>query len=332
MDDVILRHLCGEATDGDLRALEEWRAASPENEVQFRRLQALWQGLGRVRDRYPPAARPDIDAMIGEAERRRAGPRPLRFPLPAYRSLWAGYVLAAAAMVMLLFVGTRVWQMLPRSRAALEVTESWTDANGVMALTLSDGTFVRTMPGTKLDFAAARGRRLVDLYGRAFFAVAPGKDPFVVWTEGGEATARGTRFEVRTENAETRVVVVDGEVEFVSGGKLVTLGAGDVAATQAGGPLKVGSTGSVEGLWAMLDWPGALLAFQGTPLTEVADQLKQQFQAQVALGDSALGSLRVTGSFQDATLKEAITAVCAVTGITCGVRDEAFILGMPPGK
>jgi len=331
MDDVILRHLCGEATDGDLRTLEEWRAASPENEVQFRRLQALWQALGSVRDRHPPAARPDIDALIGEAERRRAGPRPIRFRMPAYRSLWAGYALAAAAMLILLFIGTRVWQMLPHTRAALEVAESWTEPSGVMALTLSDGSFVRAMPGTKLDFTAAKGRRLVDLYGRAFFAVAPGKDPFVVWTEGGEATAVGTRFEVRTDNADTRVVVVDGEVEFLSGGERVTLRAGDVAATQPGG-LKVGSTGSVEGLWAMLDWPDALLAFQNTPLAEVADQLKQQFDTQVLLGDSSVGAIRVTGSFRDSTLKDVVSAVCTVTGVTCGVLADTFILGLPPKK
>jgi transmembrane sensor len=332
MDDVILRHLCGEATDGDVRALEEWRAASPENDIRFRRLQALWEGLGNLRDRQPPAARPDIDVIIGEAERRRAGPRPIRFRMPAYRSPWAGYVLAAAAMLILLFIGIRVWQVLP-GRATLEVAESWTDANGVMALTLSDGTYVRTMPGTKLDFSAARGRRLVDLYGRAFFAVAPGKDPFVVWTEGGEATAVGTRFEVRTDNADTRVVVVDGEVEFLSGGERVTLRGGDVAATQPGGPLKVGSTGSVEGLWAMLDWPAPLLAFQNTPLSEVADQLEQQFAAQVRLGDASIGELRVTGSFRDSTLKEVVGAVCTVTGIACGIlAPDTVILGAPPKK
>jgi transmembrane sensor len=328
MDDVILRHLCGEATDGDRRALEEWRAASPENEIQFRRLQALWQGLARVEDAHPPAAMPDVDAMIREAERRRAESRPIRFPKPAYRTLWASYLLAAAAVVLLVFIGSRVWQLLPHSRAALGVTESRTDANGVMALTLSDGTFVRTMPGTRLEFTAAPGRRLVDLFGRAFFAVAPGSDPFVVWTEAGEVTARGTRFEVRTDEPDLRVVVAEGEVELTAADTTVMMNAGDVAAFQAGGPLKVGSTDSPKELWAMLDWPGGLLAFQNTPLIDVAVQLELQFGVPVRVGDEKAAQLRLTGSFQDTTAKEVATAVCAVTGIPCGSVDGAIVFGM----
>jgi ferric-dicitrate binding protein FerR (iron transport regulator) len=89
MDEVILRHLCGEATDVDRGRLDEWRTASPENEIRFRQLQVLWGGLERVRSRRP-ATRPDIDAMLQEAERRRSASRTITFRKPPFRTLWAG--------------------------------------------------------------------------------------------------------------------------------------------------------------------------------------------------------------------------------------------------
>ena len=59
---------------------------------------------------------------------------------------------------------------------------------------------------------------------------------------------------------------------------------------------------------------------------------KSRFDTQVLLGDSTLASLRVTGSFPDTTLKDAVGAVCAVVGIKCGIVPDTVILGMPPKK
>ncbi|MEJ2206351.1 MAG: hypothetical protein P8170_19850 [Gemmatimonadota bacterium] len=48
MDELILRHLNGEATDVEQRRLENWREASPGNEVRFLEARAIWNGPGAL--------------------------------------------------------------------------------------------------------------------------------------------------------------------------------------------------------------------------------------------------------------------------------------------
>jgi transmembrane sensor len=325
MDDLILRHLGGEATDVDEHRLERWRAASEANEARYRELEGLWSGLGRIET--PRAARrPAPAAWIAEAERRRERARASRLRRAIFRSPWAAYGTAVAATAVLAWVavheiGTR------RAVEVLSAVESSVGPGRVVALTLSDGTFLRAAEGASLEFPAEAGRREVVLTGRAFFAVAHGEEPFVVRTAAGELTVKGTRFEVRAEEGALRVVVVEGTVELAGPGGSAEVGAGQVATVEAGGTPRVMTVGDV---WQLLDWPSGLLAFQRTSLGEVAGQLEHQFGVDVRIADSVLAARRVTGSFQDDSLDQVVDAVCAVTGIRCERRGDAFILGVPP--
>jgi transmembrane sensor len=79
----------------------------------------------------------------------------------------------------------------------------------------------------------------------------------------------------------------------------------------------------------LLDWPGGLLAFQRTPLREIASQLARHFRVEVQLQDSLVATRRVTGSFQDASLDDVVSSVCAVTGIRCSHEGGVVVFGPP---
>lgn len=327
MDEMILRHLNGEATDVEQHRLEKWRAASPENDARYREAKAVWDGLGSVTT-HGSHRKPDAGAMMAEAERRRARSRARGSVFAVVRSPWVGYGAAAAAGLVLAFFGLRSWGAGGRSEEALATVESTVGPGRVVAMTLSDGTFLRAAEGTSLEFPAEAGQREVVLDGTAFFAVAPGSEPFVVRTAEGELRVMGTRFEVRSGEGRLRVVVVEGEVELTGPGGEAELEAGQVATVRRGGAPEVVT---VEDVWALLDWPSGLLAFQRTPLGDVAGQLERHYGVDVRIGDSIVAATRVTGSFRDESLDEVVGAVCAVTGIRCEREGETFVLGIPPG-
>jgi len=325
MDDLILRQFDGAATDVEQHRLEKWRAASAENEARYRELEALWAGLGRVTT--PPASRrPAAASWMAEAERRRARSRASRARRAFFRSPWAAYGTAAAATLVLGFVAVRGLGTR-HAASALTAVESSVGPGRVVAMTLSDGTFLRAAEGASLEFPAEAGRREVVLTGRAFFAVAHGEEPFVVRTAAGELTVKGTRFEVRAEEGTLRVVVVEGTVEVTGPGGAVDVGEGQVATVEGGSAPHVMTVGDV---WRLLDWPTGLLAFQRTSLGDVAGQLEHQFGVDVRIADSLVAGRRVTGSFQDDSLEQVVDAVCAVTGIRCERRGDTFILGVSP--
>ncbi len=329
MDEVILRHLSREATDVEEHRLDKWRAASPENEGRFQELRALWEGLGRVETRRT-ARRPDVDAMVAEAEQRRSRSRARRSRRAFVRSPWVGYGLAAAASIAMVAFGVRLWQARDASGTALAAVASSVVGSGqVVAMTLSDGSYLRASTGTRLEFPAEAGRREVVLEGQAFFAVATADAPFVVRTAEGELTAVGTRFEVRTGGDLLRVVVVEGVVEFAGPGGRSEIRAGQVATVQGRGSPDVQQVRTVEDVWSLLDWPGGLLAFQRTPLDEVAAQLEHQFKIDVRIEDTVAAGRRVTGSFQDASLDDVVDAVCAVTGVSCSREGDAVVIHAP---
>lgn len=327
MDELILRQLNGEVTDVEQHRLEKWRAASPGNEGRYQEVRALWEGLGTL-SRSGRASTPDAPSMMAEAERRRARSRARRSRREVLRSPWIGYGVAAAAGLALAFIGLRAWTSRGDTAVALAAVESSVGPGGIVAMTLSDGSFLRVAEGARMDFPAKAGRREVVLDGRAFFAVARARAPFVVRTAAGELRVTGTRFEVRTEGDDVRVIVVEGTVELVGPAGAADLEAGQVGTVQAGGAPRVTTVGDV---WALLDWPGRLLAFQRTSLRAVAGQLAHEFGVEVRIADSLVADRRVTGSFQDDSLDEVVDALCAVTGIRCERVGSTVVLGVPPG-
>jgi ferric-dicitrate binding protein FerR (iron transport regulator) len=135
----------------------------------------------------------------------------------------------------------------------------------------------------------------------------------------------GTRFEVATSSRETRVVVVEGTV-LLSGES----GESTPAAANTVGVLAPGAAPRVEAVddpWALLDWPGGLLLFQATPLSDVARELARRFGVVVTVADPALATRRVTAWFGDESLEQVLEAVCLVTNVSCRVAPGAAVIG-----
>jgi transmembrane sensor len=146
----------------------------------------------------------------------------------------AGAALTAAAAVALVF-----WLVQP-SRQFGNIA---TPAAQRQTLTLADGTKVDLNAQTNIQIEIdGRGRKVRLASGEAFFAVH--KDPsrpFIVETPTGSVRVTGTKFDVRTENADVlEVTVLEGSVQTHPGdsnGRHTTpilLKAGDTLLTSSG--------------------------------------------------------------------------------------------------
>jgi transmembrane sensor len=301
LDELIIRFLRGEAEPAEHARLSTWRGASQENERKFQEVAAIWRATAP----NSSAARPSAGILIERAERRRTSSWPLR----------------VAALAAMLLLGLALGELRPagESTSALGMGEFVTGATEMATARLSDGTVVRLAPRSRLRVTDRRDAREVWLDGKAFFAVQASEDhPFLVRTRAGEAHVLGTRFEVEVRDDDLRVVVVEGRVDLGARESRVALTAGQVARSVGGGAPTVIEHDNVAGL---IDWMGAFLAFESTPLHRVAEELERRFDVEVLIQDPSLRDRTVTAWFGEQDVESVLAVICRIADAHCSVRD-----------
>lgn len=340
MVDLIIRSLLHELSGPEESELEKWRLRSPENERRYQEIARLWQLEPWTGPVGTAPERPVLDQIIQAAEKRRRGvaqsslpiqpgsldpaarPRPLR----RARFVSEPWYYGAAAMVagLVLGVGMLRMSLKPSPEAPLAATEFVTGAKETATVNLTDGTIVRLAPNSVLRLPSDRSGRNVWLEGRAYFAVeSDSSRPFVIRTPAGDAIVLGTRFELKTEETNLRLVVVEGKVALDAGGEVVEVGADEVSHVRDGTRPEVAR---IENVHELLDWPDGLLIFRSTPLAQVGREIERHFGVRFEFSDTALTRRKVTGWFTDETLEEVLAAVCRASDVTCLKEDELVVV------
>lgn len=336
---IILRSLQGTATTGDEAALERWRAAAPSNEKRFREVEWLVRTVGEVHASLPVDAPPPARAVIrrsiqGEVADQPA-PQDVRTRPAARARNLARWPLAAAAGVAGLLLGIGLMSLRTGGAGAppaFGVEEFSTGAAEKVTVRLADGSLVRLAPESRLRLVGNTGRE-VWLEGQAFFGIAEQQArPFVIRTRVADAVVLGTRFDLRVDKDDVRVVVVDGKVALSAGGEKVDVGAGQMSiAADEGRPAVV----DVDNVYPFIDWLGRSLVFQGTPLRRVAAELGRVYGLEVRILDSVLAERTVTAAFTDESFEQVFSVICDVVGASCAIRETGATMELParwPGQ
>ena len=291
---------------GDEVSLQRWLEADTAHRVAFLRLQAVWQESGRLQalgagwQHAGPPARGHWQAP--PASRREQMLQALAERPPPARPTRRGFarVAAVAAIAGCALAASWGW----RSHAPADTATYRTALGEVRTLPLADGSRATLASASAIEVRLSRRERDIALAaGEALFDVAkdPGR-PFAVSASGYRAVAVGTRFSVRRDAAELRVVVTEGTVRLDApatgaGAKpSVLLPAGSVALVRGNGVL-VRSLPLADAQ-RLLDWRNGLLAFRDAPLAEVASEFNRYNARKLVVADAEAGALRVGGSFR----------------------------------
>jgi transmembrane sensor len=271
--------------DADEATLREWLSASVAHRVAFVRLNTAWAQTRRLR--ALPATGPQASSYGGpptEPDERGAHSR--RMPLIA----------TAAAFLIISTLGT-LWLVTAHPGASYR-----TAVGSIKALPMKDGSTITLNTDSDIRVAMSDTERRVDLdKGEAFFEVA--KDlsrPFVVRVGAERVIAVGTKFSVRREAEDVRVIVTEGRVRvertdahqqpaaaLVSKGSVAVAGAAGVLVQDEALP-------EVE---ERLSWRLGFVVFHETRLSDAVAELNRYNERQIVIADPALGSMRIGGRF-----------------------------------
>jgi transmembrane sensor len=332
MEELILRFLNGQASPFEVERLKKWRAADPANEAQFESLEQIWA----LSEPPSPGTSDPAEvlelakAVMAEAETRREAaneasrPTGHRRPTRSFsRGIlpWSALLAASVAALSLgIFSSGNTVDPEGAPDAPMSITLT------AQTLRLDDGSFVRLGPGSELQASVGGDRRVVQLMGRAFFAVAPDESrPFLVQVGDAEVKVLGTRFEVWEGEELLRTVVVEGRVAMETKDGEVEIPAGSVGHARPGAPP---SAERVPDVLSLLDWPGGLLVFHDTPIRDVAREVERHFQIPIRVVPLTNGNPRVSASFEaDESFREVLETLCTVTGSECRIAADSAVIG-----
>ena len=316
----------GDGWDSSAQAgFDAWLVESTAHRVAFLRLQSAWTHSGRLKALGAGVAtgvipapgqwtRSPFDTSEPNAA---ASPRPQPSTQPAaeapnlrdftfaprstQRSPRRGRNAGAALLAVVALAVGWGWQR----QLSVEHASFLTAIGALQTVPLSDGSRATLSSDSRMQVSLSRAERRIDLdQGEAFFEVSKDRArPFVVSVGGRQVVAVGTRFSVRRDGDDLRVVVTEGTVRLESGntassGRTPTtlLQAGSVALATNKGLLV--RTGTVEEAERQLDWRGGYLAFHDTPLADATAEFNRYNTRKIVVADAEVGAMRVGGNFR----------------------------------
>lgn len=172
-----------------------------------------------------------------------------------------------------------------------------TEVGVITALPLSDGSKITLNTASEIRLVVDRRKREVEVkQGEAFFEVAhdPSR-PFTVDAGDRRITVVGTRFSVRREHGDLRVVVTEGRVSVSDSD--VILRAGTIARSKDGKSMTVQER-TPQQAEELLSWREGYVTFDAMPLADAIAEFNRYNTRKLVIADAAIAHLPVSGHFR----------------------------------
>ncbi len=345
----LARRESGDWSDTDRAGLDVWLEETTAHRVAFLRLESAWTESARLKalaagraEAGPPlrGAWTQLPHMSAEAslvedaaEASRADALgalsfTARAPVPPRR--YAPMVGLATTAVALCGV-LALWGW--RTHTAVDAASYASAIGDLSTVALTDGSHATLSSGSRIEVAMSRDERRIDLRsGEAFFEAAKDRSrPFIVNADARRVVAVGTKFSVRRDGADLRVVVTEGLVRLESdpvpgqpSAPVTLLPAGSTAvATRSGVLVRAGTVADAE---RALEWRGGYLHFDDTPLAEAAIEFNRYGGSKLVMGDSDAAALRIGGNVRWSNVDGFVRLLEQGFGVRAEQRGEIIVL------
>ena len=334
--EALARHLAGESSPEESRAVEALLAERPEERDL---LAAVDRAMSNLAAEVPAGL--DVEAALKSVKARRDSASPVltvhsnRKPAPPVRTWWRVAVPAIAAAAVLA-IGVASWLNFGKSpveQAVIEPSQRFL-ATGVGvrdSLQLPDGSQVVLGPLSTVTVAAGYGdkSREVEIRGDAWFDVVHDEEkPFTV--RAGDATIVdvGTKFAVRSDAPDgVAVSVAEGAVSLrqvnTSLQQGVILKAGDNGLVKSGGEVVTRRGGANPD---DLAWLRGSLVFREAPIDEVKASMKRWYGLELKVPDSSLASRHITATFNGESPDRVLDVLKLILGADIERRGDTAIV------
>lgn len=338
-------------TAADQAQLDAWLNSATAHRVAFVRLNAAWQQFARLKalgagvppEVIPPrhswtfsplfeqksiaaVSEPQLPrgSIASSSESLKPEGMPAAAPLvhntgalPKYRALALSLLLAAT-----LGAG---WYLSSSTGDAYRTKIGSTDI-----IPLKDGSEITLNSDSRIRVALNETERRIELdQGEAFFIVAKdSKRPFTVVAGEKRIVAVGTKFSVRREANDVRVIVTEGRVRLEEGSDdkspVTQLVAGAVAQTKdTAVRIRQHPLPEIEQL---LSWRAGYVTFRDTDLSEAVAEFNRYSARKIIIQDPEIAHIRIGGNFRTDNAEAFLWLLRNGFPVNVEQRDDRIIL------
>ncbi len=273
--DWLVGLVSGSATDEDAEGLARWRAQSAAHDAAFREIAGVRDyAVVIAHTKKPMSRRALLSAGGGGALALLAGISLARPPL----GLWPSY--------------------------AELMADHRTPIGGRLAIHPVAGVDVELSSRTAVSLIEG-GHGIHLIAGESYVAASRSAGIFTVETDSMRISVRDAEFNVQALANHERVACVRGEVRCDIGGRVTTLAANQALSRGSEGTVRRNAVDAIK----ESAWRRGLLIFEGTPLTEVVDQINLYRAGRIVLTDSSLGRLPLNAVFHIAQIDNSIAQI-----------------------
>lgn len=304
---IISRYLSKEATPEDIKVLDDWISATPEN---------YWEISH-------PAFNPeeiDVDSAhrkVMEQILHQHQPAVSVRPKLSFLHYWQQ---VAAILLLPLLILSAYLYFKPASQIAETYQELFTPYGTWSVVNLPDGSKVWLNAGSSLKYPTqfSDKQRVVSMQGEAYFEVESDKEhPFIVKTKQLTVEATGTAFNVNAYAPDhvAAVTLVKGKVAVtLDQKKTISLSPGEkIDYNLATSLYNVNKTNTYK--WC--SWKDGILIFRDDPLEYVFKRLGQTYNVEFILKDAELGKYSYKATFEGESLNEILRLLEMSAPIRC---------------
>ena len=315
-EELILRYLSGNSTEAEMKVLEDWVLATPENKKQFIAFKKAWMLSALKRNQQEV----NVEEMWALTSKELENSTKV-IPFKSNRRKWWGL---AATLAIVLAASIWFWQLNSKKMQVIAATDT------TMQVELPDGSSVTLNRLSKITYPLNGDfGRIVSLDGTAFFDVTenPAK-PFRIKTDGVEVKVLGTSFlvDARKEAADIQVIVESGTVEVKSAKEKEVILAGEQATfVKDEQSLAKGTNTDIN----FQSIKTNTLLFEDTPLEQVVLALNRHYHSNFIIAEDNLTNCRHNGNYQDKSLDTIIEIIAASYTLEKQVQNESIILSGP---
>jgi transmembrane sensor len=321
-DDLLVKHLLGEATPGEQAEVNRWLEEDPANLAYYHQLEKIWVTSREL----AVVSTVDENKAWKNFQQRIHGNESNPTTTPARVSFLRPWMRIAAAILLLIGLGWIAFNFFTTKDAKQELVAS---AETIVIDTLPDGSVVTLNKQSAITYPAKfKGRsRPVVLKGEAFFNVTPDKSkPFIISVDDVEVKVVGTSFNIKSQDGITEVVVETGIVQVTRNGATTELKAGETLVLGAKQDMEKGK--AAKDLYYY--YRPREFYCDNTPLWKLVEEMNQAYDTTVVIGNPSLRNIHITSPYINKSVKEIIENVIELEkntqAITYEMKGDTIIL------